>query len=113
MSTKPKIFKNKTTENLYEEIYNSYNDNDLEIKKILNQLAKVISDSTSHGEGATVASVITPMISQLLNNKIRNSALLVELAKIAQKTEANEKELESIELPTEELKQLLNSFKEN
>lgn len=98
-----KVFKSKTIEDLYSEIYDSHNHNSSEIMNIILEVKKHIGDEAS-------AAVLTPMLSNLVNNKIRNTQLLIDLTKIIKNEKTVEVIEEKIDIPKEELNELLNNI---
>jgi hypothetical protein len=103
-----KIFKGKTIEHLYEEIYNDQSQNAQEILKIIEQLTKLVGDATD-------AAVLAPMIGAMLGNKIRNTQLLIELTKVIQRSlepaTSKRSEVETkLDYPKDEIIELLNSY---
>ncbi len=100
-----KIFKGKTIENLYEEIYQDQNDNASEISSLIGQLTKLVEDASD-------AAVLAPMIAAMIGNKIRNTQLLIELTKIIQRTLETPGKVvnEKLDLPKDEIIELLNSY---
>ncbi len=106
---KKQIFKGKTIENLYEEIYAAQSINASEISEIIEQLTLLVKDASD-------AAVLAPMIGAMLGNKIRNTQLLIELTKIIQRTIEAPKSPDSklnTDVPHAELVELLSSFKTN
>jgi hypothetical protein len=101
-----KVFKGKTIEDLYSEIYNDQANNAFQILNIIEQLTKLVNDASD-------AAVLAPMIGAMLGNKIRNTQLLIELTKVIQRaSEPDPKvgKLPSLEYPKDEIIELLSSY---
>lgn len=97
-----KVFRGKTIENLYEEIYNSQQANADEISLIINELRNLIQEETS-------AAILAPMIGSMLGNKIKNTQLLIDLTRLVQKSLEVDAEGAKIGIPEDELRELLNA----
>ena len=98
-----KIFKGKSIENLYEEIYNSQQDNASEISTIINELRKLI------GTDETAAAILAPMIGSMLGNKIKNTQLLIDLTRLVQRANETTDDGAKLGIPENELRELLNA----
>ena len=105
MAPPKKIFKNKTIEHLYEEIYNDQLENAQEITELIVQLRDLVKDTSD-------AAVLAPMIGAMIGNKIRNTQLLIELTKIIQKSlePVKSQDKGDLDLPRDEILELLNSY---
>lgn len=102
-----KVFKGKTIEDLYSEIYNDQAANATQILDIIDQLTKLVQDASD-------AAVLAPMIGAMLGNKIRNTQLLIELTKVIQRSlEPQPNKLGKgldLEYPRDEIIELLSSY---
>jgi hypothetical protein len=102
-----KVFKGKSIEDLYSEIYNDQAANATQILDIIEQLTKLVQDASD-------AAVLAPMIGAMLGNKIRNTQLLIELTKVIQRSlepppNKSAKGLD-LEYPRDEIIELLSSY---
>lgn len=70
-----KIFKNTTLADIFQEIHESNRSVDLDIREI-------IDDLTNKVENISDATILSPIIKDLLDTKVKNNDILVKMAKV-------------------------------
>jgi len=105
MELNKNVFKQKTIEELIEEIYNKHQDNKNDIKDQITLLSNFINNTGD-------AIVLMPLIKGLLDSNLKNDETLLKLVQLFQKSaEANkQKQDDGFGLPEDELKQLFDNL---